>query len=103
MHVMNLYLLEVRETVGDRYETLNQVLVEATSPGYAKYHWHKQMNQQGSRKVHGTGTHGTACHEYVNDYLGLRAELESVREVNGEEASVLENVLMKIPGFSPDG
>lgn len=91
---MNLYLLKVREAVGDRYETVNRVLVEATSPGYAKYHWHKLMNQQGSMK--------TGHHFYENWDLGLVAELEGVREVGEDEAEVLEEVLTKIPGFDPE-
>ena len=101
IHVMNLYLLEIRESVGDKYETINKVLVEATSRGYAKYHWHKMMNQQGSVKAQEAGDGGQTCHQYVNGDVGLRAKLENVRKVEGEEANVLEEVLGKIPGFDP--
>jgi hypothetical protein len=90
---MSKYLLTVREQIGDHYESLNNVLVRATGPGYAKYHWHKLMNQHGASK--------DGEHEYTDWDSGLTAELESVRKVSDEELEVLEDVLVEIPGFDP--
>jgi hypothetical protein len=71
------YLLITEESVGDRYFTVNRSTVKATTHGYAKYHWHKHMNELGCSKERE--------HEYVNWDLGWRAELVEVRELDSDD------------------
>jgi hypothetical protein len=91
---MSKFLLEVVEKVGVRYSASVNLLVEATDPGYAKYHWHKLQNQNGGSK--------DGDDAYTFDSAGYRAELKAVREVSDEELDVLEDVLYEIPGFDPE-
>jgi hypothetical protein len=88
------YLLITEERVGDRYYTVNRSTVKATTHGYAKYHWHKHMNQMGCVKE--------SKHEYVNWDMGWSAELIEVRELDESDEGdlALLDEFASIEGFA---
>lgn len=88
---MSYYLLTVRERVGTRYEANVNVVVQATSPGYAKYHWHKKENRMGGTK--------DDEHAYQHHDAGYRSELVSVEQLDEDAARELVPRLTEIDGF----
>jgi len=91
---MAKYLVKYDVKFGFRYQTTERVVVNATDPGYAKYHWHRYMNNSGHQKQE--------KHEYDNHDIGARFELFEVRELNESEPEdvALIDEFASIPGFS---
>jgi hypothetical protein len=90
---MAKYLIEYDVQLGTHYYTKEKVTVTATDPGYAKYHWHRHMQNKGHKKQ--------SKNEYNNHRIGARFQLNSIRELNNDDLSdrVLLSEYRAIPGF----
>jgi hypothetical protein len=90
---MAKYLIEYGVQFGTHYYTTEKVTVSATDPGYAKYHWHRRMQNKGHTKRN--------KNEYCNHDIGAQFELYSIRELNTDDPGdrVLLSEYETIPGF----
>jgi len=92
---MAKYLIEYDVHVWSalNYYTTEKVTVSATDPGYAKYHWHRFMQNNGHAKQ--------SKNEYKNYDIGAEFVLNSIREINTDDPGdrVLISEYETIPGF----
>lgn len=90
---MAKYLIEYDVQLGTHYYTKEKVTVTATDPGYAKYHWHRHMQNKGHTKQN--------KNEYNNHSIGAQFQLNSIRELNNDDPgdTVLLSEYKSIPGF----
>lgn len=90
---MAKYLIEYDVQLGTHYHTTEKVTVKATDPGYAKYHWHRLMQNNGHTKQN--------KNEYSNHSIGAQFQLNSIRELNTDDPgdTALLSEYITIPGF----